>query len=424
MTKCNVETELIKKLKLNIQNDEKKALNEFLEFLKKKGNPIIEPIIDETDYSLVTIFHFAEQPINNVLMISRILPALTDENIEEHLLNRISDTNLWYGTYKVRNDIKFSYNLFPNDSLIIGCQERYKNMIADKFNKNKLTFDRPGCFMVETPYVNMPNSEENFWLEERINIPKGTIIKLEFESSYFIKPRVINIYKPYGYSRDSQPYGFIALTDGYDYINVLKAEQALNNLIDDKKIPPIVAIFIDTIDKRSEDLSCNDLFCSSVANEMIPWIRERYNLSEDPQNAIIGGSSLGGLTATYMGLKHSEVFGNVLCQSGSFWYKPTKSDEKKKCKVELEKKSSELDCWMSRQIKLSPKLPLKFYMNIGVLENKQRMINNSLNVKNTLESLGYHVDFEFFKSGHDYLSWGQTLATGLISLIGYQDDKE
>lgn len=122
------------------------------------------------------------------------------------------------------------------------------------------------------------------------------------------------------------------MTDGYDYITVLKAEQALNNLIADKKIPPIVAIFIDTIDKSSEDLSCNDLFCSSVANEMIPWLREKYSLSEEPQNAIIGGLSLGGLTATYMGLKHSEVFGNVLSQSGSFWYKPIKSDEKRNVK--------------------------------------------------------------------------------------------
>ena len=61
---------------------------------------------------------------------------------------------------------------------------------------------------------------------------------------------------------------------------------------------------------------------------------------------------------------------------------------------------------MSVQIKLSPKLPLKFYMNVGVLENKQTMINNSVNVKKTLEVLDYHVDFEFFKSGNDYLSWG------------------
>lgn len=62
--------------------------------------------------------------------------------------------------------------MFPNDSILIGCKERYKNMRADKFNKNKLTFNRPDSFKVEIPYVNMPNSDENFWLEERINIQK------------------------------------------------------------------------------------------------------------------------------------------------------------------------------------------------------------------------------------------------------------
>ena len=422
MSKYNLETELIKRLKLNIQNDKEKTLNEFLEFLKEKGNPIIESIHDDPDNSLVTIFYFAEEPTDNVLIMTPILPALTDENVEEHLLECINDTNLWYGTYKIRSDVKFSYNLFPNDSLLTCCEERCKNMRADRFNKNKLIFNRPGSCKVEIPYVNMPKSDKNFWTEERNNIPKGTIIKHEFESSYFIEPRVINVYTPFNYSNDSSPYGFITLTDGHDYINVLKAEQVLNNLIDDKKIPPIVAIFIDSTDKRSEELSCNDLFCNSVASEMIPWLREKYNLSDDPKKGIISGLSLGGLTATYMGLKHSDVFGNVLCQSGSFWYKPVNTNEKNKYQVESKKRDNELDCWISEQIKLSPKLPLKFYMNIGVLENKKAMINNSLNVKETLESLGYHVDFEFFKSGHDYLSWGEKLASGLISLIGHHND--
>lgn len=417
MSKYKLETELIKEIKLNIRNNNEKALSEFLEDLKEKGNPIIEPINDEPDKSLVTIFYVADEPINNVLIMSSILSELTDENFEEHLLEQIGHTNLWYGTYKVRNDVKFTYFLFPNDSLIVECKERHKKMREDKFNKNKVTFNRPGFPQMKLQYVIMPKADENFWLEERNNIPKGSITKHEFKSSYFAESRVVNVYKPAGYTEESSPYGFITLTDGHDYINVLKAEQALNNLIADKKIPPIVAIFIDTLHKRREDLYCNDLFCSSVANELIPWLREKYNLSKDPQKAIIGGLSLGGLTATYMGLKHSDVFGNVLCKSGSFWHRPINSDEENQ--VELENKGDELDCWMSEQIKLSPKLPLRFYMNIGVLENKQRMINNSLNVKKTLESLDYHVDFEFFKSGHDYLSWGQTLATGLISLIGY-----
>jgi enterochelin esterase-like enzyme len=31
---------------------------------------------------------------------------------------------------------------------------------------------------------------------------------------------------------------------------------------------------------------------------------------------VVAGSSFGGLAATYAALRHSEVFGNVLCQSG------------------------------------------------------------------------------------------------------------
>lgn len=420
MIKYNLEAEIIKRLKSKIQSDGKNAVNEFLEFLKERGNPIIETIKDERENSLVTIFHYAEQPINNVLIMTPILPGVTEENIQDHLLHPIGDTNLWYATYKVRNDIKFTYSLFPNDSLVIDCKERVKNMKADKFNKNKLTFNRPGTSIVEISYVEMSNCDKNFWTEERVDIPKGTITKHEFESSYFIEPRVVNVYKPYGYSEDSAPYGFITLTDGHDYINVLKAEQVLNNLIADKKIPPIVAIFVDSTDKRSQELSCNDLFCSSVANEMIPWLREKYNLSEDPQKAIIGGLSLGGLTATYMGLNHSQVFGNVLCKSGSFWYKPIESDEKQQSQGEVGKRDLEPNCWMSEQIKLSPKLPLKFYVTVGVLEHRKAMIKNALDVKNTLEDLGYKVEFEYFKSGHDYLSWGEMLGKGLISLVGYE----
>lgn len=125
-----------------------------------------------------------------------------------------------------------------------------------------------------------------------------------------------------------------------------------------------------------------------------------------------------------MGLNHSQVFGNVLCKSGSFWYKPIKADKKNQDEGEREKRELELGCWMSKQIKLSPKLPLKFYITVGVLEGKKAMIENALDVKSTLESLGYPVDFEFFKSGHDYLSWGEMFGKGLISLVGYKNDKE
>lgn len=40
------------------------------------------------------------------------------------------------------------------------------------------------------------------------------------------------------------------------------------------------------------------------------------------------------------------------------------------------------------------------------------------NMRDVLSNKGYSVAYENFPSGHDYLGWGETLATGLIALIG------
>jgi enterochelin esterase-like enzyme len=49
-------------------------------------------------------------------------------------------------------------------------------------------------------------------------------------------------------------------------------------------------------------------------------------------------------------MKHPEIFGNVLAQSGSFWWKPENDDEYE---------------WLTRQFVASPKLPIRFYLQIG-----------------------------------------------------------
>jgi enterochelin esterase-like enzyme len=56
--------------------------------------------------------------------------------------------------------------------------------------------------------------------------------------------------------------------------------------------------------------------------------------------------------------------------------------------------------------------------NVGILETKDRMIDTNIKLRDVLIEKGYTVDFEYFNSGHDYLCWGETLANGLISLMG------
>nr|WP_317126122.1 alpha/beta hydrolase-fold protein [Flavobacterium rhamnosiphilum] len=51
-----------------------------------------------------------------------------------------------------------------------------------------------------------------------------------------------------------------------------------------------------------------------------PKIDETYRTKTDKKNAIIMGSSLGGLTSYYAILKYPEIFGKAGVFSPSFWY--------------------------------------------------------------------------------------------------------
>ncbi len=54
------------------------------------------------------------------------------------------------------------------------------------------------------------------------------------------------------------------------------------------------------------------------------------------------------------------------------------------------------------EFKTIEKLPLKFHLNVGVIEHKECMIGTNNILKDVLIEKGYDVYFEYFKSGHDY----------------------
>lgn len=405
MERSLVMSEIIENLKVNIEKGNNDALQDFWINIEKSGAPLIEELQGDTKHCLVTFIYRAEEEVKNVILI----PPVDWENFLKYRMEQLLNTDLWYISCKIKNDIRFDYTISVNDSLIDndeGWKKREENLIHDRLNKKCLVFNEDDGTQKKVSYVVMPKAIEHVWVKEKLNILKGNINEYKFDSEKFNKSRRIRIYTPYGYKKTNKPYKFLILTDGDEYINVLSAKTVLDNLIASKMIPPIVTLFIDSTDTRDEELTCNENFIDIIINELIPWVREKYNISHMAKDGVIGGLSLGGLTATYLGLKHSNVFGNVLSQSGAYWYKP-------KCF-----KADENVCWMSAEFDKIEKLPLKFYLNTGVLEEKENMIGVNKNLRDTLESKGYEVKYEEFNSGHDYLCWGETLASGLISLIG------
>lgn len=166
--------------------------------------------------------------------------------------------------------------------------------------------------------------------------------------------------------------------------------------------------------QRNRELPCNPAFFDFLSSELLSWSHGLYNLAADPRQTVVGGSSFGGLAAACAGLQHSETFGNVLSQSGSFHWLPP-GDQSPDSGTDSEPN------WVARQFIASPKLQLRFYIAAGSEEfdvsgDGRSILVTTRTLRDVLLSKGYEVHFQQFAGGHDYLSWRGTLADGLIAL--------
>jgi enterochelin esterase-like enzyme len=252
----------------------------------------------------------------------------------------------------------------------------------------------------------------------------------------------------------------------------------LDNLLADNRTPPLVAVLFDSPDDVRSELGNSPIIAEFVAQELLPWVRRHYHIIANPAHTIVGGLSAGGCAAAYMGLRHPELFGNVLSQSGAFWQwgmerawvrslqralqrlghdpgpldgdfgretvralrafqtdkgicvdgnpvgQPTKDaieaalGEAWQPDIEVEHE------WLARQFAASPRLPLRFYLDAGRLEvwptpddgPSLRLANRHM--RTVLQAKGYPVHYAEFGGGHDWICWQGTLADGLVALLG------
>ena len=258
----------------------------------------------------------------------------------------------------------------------------------------------------------LPSAEPQFWSVARPKVPTGRVQRDKFNSKVLGNERPIWIYTPHRYAADKKPYALLVLSDGGLYVNSARVATTLDNLIAAGLIPPLVAVMVDNPD-RGRELSCSSAYADFLAQEIVPWARANYHVTDRPEQTIIGGVSLGGLAAAFVGLKHAEVFGNVLSQSGSFAWKP---DGEKDWE------------WLTRQFAASPRLPLRFSFEAGLLENTSGgprgrpfgppLLTANRNLRDTLQSKGYSVHYTEFNGNHTLFNWRGTLANHLIALVG------
>ena len=215
-------------------------------------------------------------------------------------------------------------------------------------------------------------------------------------SAYLEKNKKLWVYTPVGFRipadsrKESGRYPLLVVFDGDR--NVEWIPKILDILIAKGRIPPVVAVMTDESvpAERRVELPCNPHFADFLAKELVPWARRNYDATTQPERTIVAGSSFGGLASVFAGLKHPEVFGNVISQSGSFFWKPDGAQQGK---------------WLLHQIQAAPKLPVRFYVEVGLMESDSMEVGPNRRMRDALSAKSELVGYSEYDGGHSFLNW-------------------
>jgi len=388
------------------------AIERFWTEIGRVGAPLIEPL--DHRRRLVT-FVWRGADVRNVLLVS----GLTGFDFGANLLTRLPGSDVWYRTIEAPSDVRTTYRLAPNDPLTLPAQvsdweERTHGWLPDPLNPavhHAVQYtDRGNDVPAPASVLELPDAAPQPWVAPRPNTPAGETELLSFRSATLGNERRVWLYTPAGYDPTAGPYPLLVLFDGFAYTHTIPTPTILDNLIAAGRIPPLVAVMPDSVSRAARDaeLTCNPLFTDVLADELLPWAGAHRSITTDPSLTIVAGSSYGGLASAYAAMRRPEVFGAVLSQSGSYWWKPALDDEPEQLIREYEK---------------APRLPVRYYLDVGLLEDHSvrggpSPVQSNRRMRDVLHSKGYDVHYAEYSGGHDTVCWQGTLADGLIALLG------
>ena len=325
------------------------------------------------------------------------------EGDEPDALAPLPGSDLLFKSYRAPNEMRESYQF-----AVAG------ENVTDPLNPQQHVFpdDEEINFTGWTSSVlEMPQAPLQPWSTARPNVPAGQIIPHRIHSDLLDDDYRVWVYTPPGYTEDGAPYGYILALDGWFYLHLIPTPTILDNLLANDLLPPLVAIMAGDIfsERRQRDLACYSPFADFLTKELLHWARRDYHLSNNPAQTAVAGASLGGLMAGFMGLRHSEIFSNVISQSGAFGWMPESDLEEE---------------WLIRQYVTRPRLPLSFYLDTGSLETGMDpgdltcMLSNNRHMRDVLQAKGYPVHYAEYYGGHNPMNWQGTMADALLALFG------
>jgi len=358
------------------------------------------------------------------------------------LLEQIAGTDVWFRTYRMRCDARFTYKLAENLSprVLGSIPAAERGSYTSQFVSDPL--NRRGDFetlMGRASIAELPNAPPQPLIRLAAGVNRGVVQEVSFPSAILENQRSLWIYTPPGYTTSEKDIALMIVFDGddrhYSDGSYFPIPTILDNLIGQARVPRMIAVMIGNAPgARQRELSCWEPFDKFLTDELLPMLRSRYSLRSASRSNVIAGASLGGAAAVCSAMQHPDLFPNVLVQSGAFamsWPQmrlnsglPTAPGP-----GELFTSGFPEAEWIARQFVQKKKLPLRFYVEVGLMEDTRWNARlpffahpsttlAARHFRDVLEAKGYTLIYHEYNGAHEALSWRGTFGDALAGLVG------
>jgi enterochelin esterase-like enzyme len=245
--------------------------------------------------------------------------------------------------------------------------------------------------------LELPGASPQPWCERRPGVPRGEVRTIDTGAQW---PPRLHIYTPPGTAPSPLPVGVLFDAQAWVPADVMAT---FDNLIADDVIAPMVFAMIGYPfgPARVRGLTRPAVHVPYLMDQLMPCLVRDFAATADPKQTVVIGQSLGGLAAVNLALHEPSRFGNVISQSGSFWWPGGDG--------ELSGKDTIATAAATRS-------PVRFWLEAGEFE--RQLVQENRGLHTALARQGSAVSYREYQGGHDFACWRGGIGDGLAALLG------
>lgn len=384
----------------NLSKDGKKSyksVEEFINLIESMEVNKREAFVESEMENIKNNFTLPEIDNDKVLFLYR--------DKEAKNINLMGDLTQWKALGTAMKNIKGTSIFYLNQKLETNARIKYRFRIDEirdvldtfntKFEKSPFGSDS----ILEMGAYNSYYKETKYYED----IPHGRVVVKYIDNNTIFgskdKERKIQIYLPPNYNQETK-YKTLYFCDGSDYVNTSKIPNILDYMINKEEIEPIVAVFVDWIERDKEYIrETKKYYLEFLTHELIPMLEREYSLLNHRDGRIAIGPSNGGDFVCYVGAVASDKFKYIFNQSGSPSFGAF----------------GNIDYGMKY---VNDNLPIKVFSVVGKYE-KDYNLTSATQFHNYLKNNPSIVGEKYvlYPQGHTYTMWGDSFREGILWLL-------